>query len=82
MECFIGNFDGCDSLAISCSKCASSKLVFEASILGATCILRITQQNLPRTEVNTYIPFRFSAVSLDYPHTASIFRFRNASQNP
>ncbi|MFT8344558.1 MAG: hypothetical protein ABF652_24370, partial [Clostridium beijerinckii] len=25
MECFIGNFDGCDSLAISCSKCASSK---------------------------------------------------------
>ncbi|NOW02825.1 hypothetical protein BCM20_003989 [Clostridium beijerinckii] len=27
VECFIGNFDGCDSLAISCSKCASSKLV-------------------------------------------------------
>ncbi|MFT8343558.1 MAG: hypothetical protein ABF652_19290 [Clostridium beijerinckii] len=25
MECFIGNFDGCDYLAISCSKCASSK---------------------------------------------------------
>ncbi|NMF06833.1 hypothetical protein ACUH7Y_16765 [Clostridium beijerinckii] len=27
VECFIGNFDGCDSLAISCSKCACSKLV-------------------------------------------------------
>ena len=25
MECFAGNFGGCDSLSISCSKCASSK---------------------------------------------------------
>jgi len=33
--------------------------VFEASTLGATSALRITQQNLPRTEANTYIPFRF-----------------------
>ncbi|WP_169896848.1 hypothetical protein [Clostridium chromiireducens] len=38
-------------------------VALEASTLDATYNLRITQQNLQRTEANTSIPFHFLSVN-------------------